>query len=52
MYNFLCVLLSVLGFFVILGVVDSVTYDIGSMISYSFVGFLSMIAGVSLYEGD
>jgi cellulose synthase/poly-beta-1,6-N-acetylglucosamine synthase-like glycosyltransferase len=52
MYNFLCVLLSVLGFFVIMGVVDSVVYDISFIILYSFVGFLSMIAGAVLYEGD
>jgi hypothetical protein len=52
MYNFLCVSLSVLGFLVIIGVVGSVVYDISSMILYSFIGFLSMIAGAVLYEGD
>jgi hypothetical protein len=29
-----------------------VVYDISSIILYSFIGFLSMIAGAVLYEGD
>ena len=50
LYKTLCVLLIVIGFFVISGSVDSTEYTIYEMILYSCVGFFGMVSGIFLYN--
>jgi len=49
-YNMLCVMLVLLGVFVVMGATSVDVYTIGEMLLYSMIGFSAMGTGMVLYE--